>query len=693
MDYRDWGYDSRGPRERRSADDVRPQSWDYTGEISGLERRDGARRSDLDGTGGYPSRGSSSYSSGSIYRGRRRQQDDAVAEDRPYGRRSARTRWQQGEEDSTGTFSRYEEPDDRGGRQSSGWASEVAPTSGWTPSAAPTSGWVGAASTSEWTREAYTGEWTRGDFTGEWHRDTGEPIMPPRSESAGRGEPGGRRRAAPDWRELPEEPAGYDRTPAVPPQRDSFTDTSEWVPPVGEETASRPRRPDWAVGLDPSSGGGRRRRSWQDQAEARWPSTRSDSDRVEEPSGSWSTSAPVSGVAGAAGWSGRGDEPVSRRSSAGGQRPDPRLSDDDPRWVGVPSSAPRSPAVAFPDEGDFDYDDRPGARGAPATYRDGDLRAPATRRDDTPTTYRATAAPRARAEAPPSDWRAPTEAPDSERGRTEAPAADWRTPTAAPTTERARTDAPATDWRAPTAAPDSERGRAEAAAAPTDWRAPTAAPVSERGRAEAPASDWRTPTAPPATERARTEAPAAGWRAPTAAPGSERGRAEAPDRTARAAGAGWRAPTAMTGSERAVAQAPSPARDWRSSAADNGRARGLGAAVRRVTTPDELEDEYGRTRGGVFAAVVATLAWYAVPLLLFAVYTLFQGEESQVLGSLSGGVTRFGAALAVSLVVAVLLRWVSNTWRAISVGLAAAVVGGGLSTVLLSAISGQPLGG
>jgi hypothetical protein len=39
------------------------------------------------------------------------------------------------------------------------------------------------------------------------------------------------------------------------------------------------------------------------------------------------------------------------------------------------------------------------------------------------------------------------------------------------------------------------------------------------------------------------------------------------------------------------------------------------------------------------------------------------------------------------------VRWVSKTWRSISVGLAAAVVGGGLSTVLLSALSGQPLGG
>ncbi|BCB85965.1 hypothetical protein Psuf_032780 [Phytohabitans suffuscus] len=393
MDYRDWGYDSRGPRERRSADDARPQSWDHTGEITGIEWPDRARRADPDGAGGYPSRGSSS--SGSIYRGRRRQQEDAVADDRPYGRRSARTRWQQGDEDSTGTFSRYEEPDDRGGRHSSGWTPSVAPTSGWTPSSAPTSGWVGAASTSEWTREAYTGEWTRGDFTGEWHRETGEPITRSRSDAPRRGESGGgRRRAEPDRRELPEEPSGYGRRAAIPPQRDSFTDTSEWVPPRGEQSgdgqASRPRRPDWAVGMD-SSASSRRRRSWQDQTEARWPSTRSEDDRSDEPSGSWASSAPVSGPVG------RAEEPGSRLPGGRGQLPEARLSEDDPRWVGIPTSAPRSPAVAFPDEPDFDYDDRPGARATPTTYRDDGLgrasRQPAPPRGDAPTTYRSGAVP------------------------------------------------------------------------------------------------------------------------------------------------------------------------------------------------------------------------------------------------------------------------------------------------------------
>ncbi|HEX7744135.1 MAG TPA: hypothetical protein VF462_02570, partial [Micromonosporaceae bacterium] len=52
---------------------------------------------------------------------------------------------------------------------------------------------------------------------------------------------------------------------------------------------------------------------------------------------------------------------------------------------------------------------------------------------------------------------------------------------------------------------------------------------------------------------------------------------------------------------------------------------------------------------------------------------------------------RAAVALGASLAVAVLLRWASS-WRTASVGLAAAVIGGGLSTLLTSVISGQPLG-
>ncbi|MFG3422217.1 hypothetical protein ACIBTZ_17380 [Micromonospora sp. NPDC049460] len=62
------------------------------------------------------------------------------------------------------------------------------------------------------------------------------------------------------------------------------------------------------------------------------------------------------------------------------------------------------------------------------------------------------------------------------------------------------------------------------------------------------------------------------------------------------------------------------------------------------------------------------------------------------MGSLASGLPRFGLALASSLVVALLLRRVGTTWRSATVALAAAVVGGGLSTVMISAVTGQPIG-
>ncbi|MEV5767333.1 hypothetical protein AB0L34_22600 [Micromonospora sp. NPDC052213] len=49
-------------------------------------------------------------------------------------------------------------------------------------------------------------------------------------------------------------------------------------------------------------------------------------------------------------------------------------------------------------------------------------------------------------------------------------------------------------------------------------------------------------------------------------------------------------------------------------------------------------------------------------------------------------------ALASSLVVALLLHRVGTTWRSAAVALAAAVVGGGVSTVMTSAVTGQPIG-
>ncbi|SIQ55362.1 hypothetical protein [Micromonospora avicenniae] len=66
--------------------------------------------------------------------------------------------------------------------------------------------------------------------------------------------------------------------------------------------------------------------------------------------------------------------------------------------------------------------------------------------------------------------------------------------------------------------------------------------------------------------------------------------------------------------------------------------------------------------------------------------------RAHVLGSLIAAAPRYGVALASSLVVAALLRKVGTTWRSTTVALASAVVGGGLSTVLISAVTGQPVG-
>lgn len=114
--------------------------------------------------------------------------------------------------------------------------------------------------------------------------------------------------------------------------------------------------------------------------------------------------------------------------------------------------------------------------------------------------------------------------------------------------------------------------------------------------------------------------------------------------------------------------------------------------------------------GGPFRPLVYTAACYLVPgLLIFLWLLTLDGQapagcvtditgggcdspRAHAFSSLIAGAPRFGLALLTSLVVAVLLRRVGTTWRSTTVALAAAVVGGGLSTVLISAVTGQPIG-
>ncbi|MFD6566970.1 hypothetical protein [Micromonospora profundi] len=114
--------------------------------------------------------------------------------------------------------------------------------------------------------------------------------------------------------------------------------------------------------------------------------------------------------------------------------------------------------------------------------------------------------------------------------------------------------------------------------------------------------------------------------------------------------------------------------------------------------------------GGSFRPLLYTAACYLVPAVLIFVWLLTldaqapagcvtdisgggcDSARSRALESLLAGSPRFGLALLSSLVVAALLRRVGTTWRSATIALAAAVVGGGLSTVMISAVTGQPIG-
>jgi len=127
--------------------------------------------------------------------------------------------------------------------------------------------------------------------------------------------------------------------------------------------------------------------------------------------------------------------------------------------------------------------------------------------------------------------------------------------------------------------------------------------------------------------------------------------------------------------------------------------------VRRVEArpPDDDEDEL-REHGFVGAAI-GTVLWYVVPALGYLGWTLLLGRKTrpgcvdavgapclpprdQALHNLVHDLPRLGVAIAISLLVALLIRLVTPIWRGLSVGFAAAVVGAGVATVLFSVLTG-----
>ncbi|MDG4822134.1 hypothetical protein O7635_09735 [Asanoa sp. WMMD1127] len=134
------------------------------------------------------------------------------------------------------------------------------------------------------------------------------------------------------------------------------------------------------------------------------------------------------------------------------------------------------------------------------------------------------------------------------------------------------------------------------------------------------------------------------------------------------------------------------------------------APQRRAMWEQEEFEQLDNDNGGFMAAVLYAAAWYAVPVLAFGIWLMTlpavapddcisdvtgggcDSPRAQALEGLLSGVPQFGIALGISLIAAILLRWLGHSWRAGSVGLAAAVVGGGMAAVLNSIFTGQPLG-
>lgn len=105
---------------------------------------------------------------------------------------------------------------------------------------------------------------------------------------------------------------------------------------------------------------------------------------------------------------------------------------------------------------------------------------------------------------------------------------------------------------------------------------------------------------------------------------------------------------------------------------------------------DEADEE---AAGGPLAAVGYTVVWYGVPVVLFVggMFLLNSGQRSHALDTLANAAPEFAVSLFISVLVAVGLRKATTAWKAASIGLAAAVVGGGIATVLSSAITGNSL--
>jgi hypothetical protein len=110
-------------------------------------------------------------------------------------------------------------------------------------------------------------------------------------------------------------------------------------------------------------------------------------------------------------------------------------------------------------------------------------------------------------------------------------------------------------------------------------------------------------------------------------------------------------------------------------------------------TPDApVDDPYNLA--GVFdddrdysAVLWWTAIWYAVPIVLYAIWALgFSGAaiRTRTIHTAAGDAIDVAVAIVLSLVAGGLIRRTTYSWRAITAGFAAAVIGAGVATLALS---------
>ncbi|MEU5553489.1 hypothetical protein ABZ738_27300 [Micromonospora sp. NPDC047793] len=181
---------------------------------------------------------------------------------------------------------------------------------------------------------------------------------------------------------------------------------------------------------------------------------------------------------------------------------------------------------------------------------------------------------------------------------------------------------------------------------------------------------------------------------------------DAPESAPRSPVVGYTAPRPRPAPRRRSSPAPAPPRPV-GMAAVRRRIEAVGSGGWNRRLEDDLLDP---DPGGPWLPLLYTAACYLLPAVVIFVWLLTldgappagcvtdisgggcDSPRARAFGAMVAGLPRFGLALMSSLAVAMLLRRVGTTWRSTTVALAAAVVGGGLSTVMISAVTGQPIG-